>query len=139
MMVEKLLNPNKNMFKLFLDDFRTPADAFMYTKNPVYLESDWVVVRSYDEFVKTIMEKGVPHTISFDHDLGPEAYKHQMDISYDQFTEKTGFHCAKWFIEYCIDSKHLITGKVYIHSMNPAGSQNIESLFRTYDKLYRGT
>lgn len=126
-------------FSLFLDDIRMPSDVFNYIKNPVYLDPDWIIVRNYEEFVDAVIKRGFPSVISFDHDLGPEAYKHQMDISYDQFTEKTGYHCAKWFIEYCIDSNHLITGKVYIHSMNPSGAKNIESLFRTYEKIYRGT
>jgi hypothetical protein len=55
------------------------------------------------------------------------------------YEEKTGYHCAKWFIEYCIDNHYTISPKIYIHSMNHAGAKNIESLFRTYDKIHRGT
>jgi len=119
-----------------------PEQAFSYTRNPIYLDPDWVIVRNYDEFVKSIEERGVPNVISFDHDLADEHYgldDYVWNNEYQFFTEKTGYHCAKWFIEHCIDTKHLITSKVYIHSMNPAGAKNIESLFRTYEKLYRGT
>jgi len=126
-------------FKLFLDDIRMPFDAFTYTKNPIYLDPDWIIVKNYNQFTDAVIKRGFPSVISFDHDLADEHYGMQDNIEYGMMTEKTGFHCAKWFIEYAIDSKHLIAGKVYIHSMNPAGSQNIESLFRTYDKLYRGT
>lgn len=121
---------------------RIPAGAFSYTKNPIYLDLDWVIVRNYDEFVDAIKEKGIPDVISFDHDLADEHYGVQEnldEVEYLLFQEKTGYHCAKWLIEYCIDNKLMISKKVYIHSMNPVGSRNIESLFRTYEKIYRGT
>jgi hypothetical protein len=127
-------------YSLFLDDYRFPEDCFEYTHQTVYIDEDWVIVRSYDEFVKTILEKGIPQICSFDHDLGNDHYAHQKgDIPYDQFTEKTGYHCAKWLIEYCLDNKKEIPNFIFIHSMNHAGALNIESLFRTYEKLYRGT
>lgn len=127
------------MYKLFLDDMRMPADAFAYTKNPVYLDPDWIIVRNYDQFIDAIIKRGFPYIISFDHDLSDEHYGMQDHIEYDQMTEKTGYHCAKWYINYCLDHGHLMCGKIYIHSMNYEGSKNIESIFRTYDKVYRGT
>jgi hypothetical protein len=116
-----------------------PSDVFNYIKNPIYLDPDWTIVRNYDEFIWSIKEFGIPDVISFDHDLADEHYGMQDNIEYGMLTEKTGYHCAQWFIYYCIDNKLMISKKVYIHSMNPAGSKNIESLFRTYEKLYRGT
>jgi hypothetical protein len=128
------------MYNLFLDDSRMPEDAFTYTKNPMYLNLKWYVVMNYDEFITTIESNGMPNVISFDHDLGNDHYLHQQgEIPYDQFTEKTGYHCAKWLIEYCIDHVKDVPKIIFIHSMNPVGSRNIESLFRTYEKLYRGT
>ena len=130
------------MFKLFLDDLRMPENAFSYTKNPIYLDPDWVIVRNYDEFVKSIEERGVPDVVSFDHDLADEHYgteDHIWDCEYSMFREKTGYHCAQWLIYHCIDNKLMISKKVYIHSMNPVGTKNIDSLFRTYEKIYRGT
>jgi len=130
------------MFKLFLDDIRIPADVFTYIKNPIYLELDWVIVRNYDEFVKAIEERGVPDVVSFDHDLADEHYgldDYVWNSEYDMFKEKTGYHCAQWLIYHCIDNKLMISKKVYIHSMNPVGTKNIDSLFRTYEKIYRGT
>ena len=56
-------------YNLFLDDFREPEDAFNHTNNQLYLIG-WVIVRNYDEFVKTIEERGIPEILSFDHDLG---------------------------------------------------------------------
>jgi hypothetical protein len=39
----------------------------------------------------------------------------------------------------CIDNKKEIPQRVYIHSWNKTGARNIESLFTTYEKLYRRT
>jgi hypothetical protein len=44
-------------YNLFLDDFRVPQDAFHYTKVVEYMKLDWVIARSFDEFVKIITEK----------------------------------------------------------------------------------
>lgn len=127
------------MYKLFLDDLRNPIDAYFYMHAPIYNEEGWTIVRNYAEFVDMITSQGIPEIVSFDHDLGPEAYKCQTDIPYDQFTEKTGYHCAQWLINYCIDHNKNIPKYVLIHTMNPVGRQNIESLFRTYEKVYRRT
>ncbi len=52
------------------------------------------------------------------------------------FIEKTGYHCAKWLIDYCIDNKKELPHEIIVHSMNPYGSRNIKSLFDTYIKIY---
>jgi hypothetical protein len=129
-------------YNLFLDDVRMPKDAFAYMKLPIYTAIEWIVVRNYYAFVALIEGKGVPDIISFDHDLAIEHYDKQIvegqsyDEIYDMFDEKTGYHCAKWLIEYCIDNNKKLPAEIYIHSMNPAGSMNIKSLFETYYKLY---
>jgi hypothetical protein len=119
-------------YNLFLDDFRTPEDAYKHTLQPVYICVEWEIVRNYDDFVKTIIEKGIPEICSFDHDLAFSHYGSQLP--YDQYTEKTGYHCAKWLIYYCIDNKKELPATILIHSMNFAGSQNIQSLFDSYLK-----
>lgn len=123
-------------YSLFLDDFRYPEDAFDYTHQTVYIDEDWVIVRNYDEFVNAIKEKGIPEVISFDHDLADEHYGMQDHPEYGLMTEKSGYHCAKWLIDYCLDNKLDIPKFIFIHSMNPAGAQNIASLFNTYRKVY---
>ena len=50
--------------------------------------------------------------------------------------EKTGYHCAKWLINYCMDNNLELPNEIIIHSMNPYGSENIKSLFNTYFKVY---
>lgn len=57
-------------YNLYLDDFRDPIDSAFYRKEKVYAELDWIVVRSYNEFVKKVEELGIPDVVSFDHDLG---------------------------------------------------------------------
>ena len=121
---------------LFLDDYRIPEDAFDYTKNELYINKKWLVVRSYDDFVKFIQENGVPHTVSFDHDLADAHYTQEEIIPYDSYEEKTGFDCATWLINYCMDNKLQLPTGILIHSMNPVGSKNIKSVFSTYNKVF---
>lgn len=137
------------MYKLFLDDMRDPWDcaSYMHTrigaKNPIYLEPDWIIARSYNQFVKTVEEQGIPTTVSFDHDLGDEfRFKtdkkiiippEEAEIDYDAYEEKTGYHCAEWLINHCIE-KGAQLPEVFIHSANPAGVDNINFLFRAYEK-----
>ena len=61
------------VYNLFLDDIRFPEDCFEYAHQTVYITTDWIIVRSYDEFVKMIETNGVPYMVSIDHDLGIEA------------------------------------------------------------------
>ena len=123
--------------KIYLDDVRTPV-------NP-----DWVVVRSYDEFVEKVRELGFENieVISLDHDLGDTAMNEYFNnvspnytLDYTHITEKTGMDCAKWLVDYYYDHYNLaedlisrkrkkVIGitfpKVYTHSANPIGSANI--------------
>ena len=126
-------------YYLFLDDYRKPEDCFNYTYNQVYLLG-WVVVRNYNEFVKTIEKNGLPVMVSFDHDLADEHYDPDLHGSetyneiYDSFVEKTGYDCAKWLINYCVENKQFLPETILVHSMNPAGSANIKSLLNSYQK-----
>jgi hypothetical protein len=126
-------------YKLFLDDFRDPRDAFFYKGFPIY-NDEWIVVRNYNEFIKAIEERGIPEAVSFDHDLADAHYNQPTQIDYnDESQEKTGYHCAKWLINYCIDNKKELPAIILVHSFNPAGSQNIWSLFNTYWKSLSST
>jgi hypothetical protein len=120
-------------YRLFLDDFREPRDAFFYKGFPIY-NDDWTVVRNYLEFVKTIEILGIPEAVSFDHDLADVHYEKTSFDYDDEYQEKTGYHCAKWLIDYCINNKKELPTTILIHSMNVVGSQNIKSLFESYFK-----
>lgn len=116
---------------LFLDDIRYPIEAYHYTKQDIFLRNDWHIVRNYEQFVNRILEKGLPEMISFDHDL---ADVHYLKQDSQEYVEKTGYDCAKWLIEYCMDN-YLDLPKFYSHSMNPVGKENILSLLKNFRKL----
>lgn len=91
--------------KLYLDDIRPIPFGF-------------VGVRSYSEFVTFIEQNGLPDFISFDHDLGEE---------------KSGYDCAKMLVEYCMNTEQPLPDFA-VHSQNPVGKQNIESLLGNFRK-----
>jgi len=121
-------------YKLFLDDVRTMTDCITYMhqrigkKNPIYLEKDWVICRNFGCFKATIEDMGLPDFISFDHDLADEHYYDAINgFPRDLATEKTGYECAKWLVEYCV-KKGLKIPEFAVHSMNPVGAERIFSL-----------
>jgi hypothetical protein len=101
------------MYKLYLDDIRTPRG------------SDWVIVRSFEEFTRTILEKGPPEMISFDHDLG-------WDPTEDKELPN-GYDCAKWIVE-----NNILIKDFFVHSANPVGAENITRLLDNYKKHVLG-
>ena len=128
-------------YHLFLDDSRQPKDV-KWIDLPPY---NWVVVKSYDEFVKTIRKRGIPETVTYDHDLADEHYKEYSVahdektpnygvIRYNVFKEKTGYDCAKFLAELCIETKSPIP-PYYIHTLNPIGRQNIFSVLESARKV----
>lgn len=123
-------------YMLFLDDIRRPKGTFSYMGLPVFNEKNWIIVRNYYAFISLIEKKGIPEVISFDHDLADEHYKQQEFDYSKEDSEKTGYHCAKWLIDYCMDNKLELPHEIIIHSMNPYGSMNIKSLFETYFKVH---
>lgn len=125
-------------YHLFLDDERIPNDVKWIDLPSV----NWVIVRNYKAFVETIQQLGVPHMVSFDHDLADEHYKEYSvahdkqqiltygTIRYDNFTEKTGYDCAKWLAQYCVDNNIAIP-IYYLHTLNEIGRQNIFSILES--------
>lgn len=93
------------MVNLYLDDVRACPENF-------------ILVTSYEEFVNFIKDDGWPNFISFDHDLG---------------IGKTGFDCAKFLVDYCLDNQ-LDLPNFVVHSQNPVGKLNIESLLKNFQK-----
>lgn len=137
-------------YNLFLDDVRDPKVCITYMSSKVgpdinlYLR-DWLICRDYEEFVNTIKLKGLPKLISFDHDLADEHYRPSMyneDGHYSNyyndgtFKEKTGYDCAKWLVDYCIE-KNLELPRYFVHSMNPIGSNNIIYYLENFKEKYR--
>ena len=119
---------------LFLDDIRDLSIAFDETLRAEYLDLQWDIVMTYDEFCKYITdkynnEKKLPEIISFDHDLDHEHYNYlEHPIPYEKLTVKTGYHCATWLKDFCYNNS-ISYPKVCCHSRNPAGKENILNLF----------
>jgi hypothetical protein len=99
-------------YRIYLDDERTPKFG------------PWYIVRSYDEFVRTIKLNGMPTEISFDHDIA----------SYDENDkEKTGLDAARFVVDYCMDND-LPCPDFNVHSANPIGAENIKSLLEHFKR-----
>lgn len=132
-----------NKYRLFLDDVRNPIDAWSYTGFLPFTENDWKIVRNYDQFTDYIVrnhKKGYfPEFIAFDHDLANEHYSPHMNSPEEYskleetFTEKTGMDCAKWLVDFCMDND-LKLPEYFVHSMNPAGGDNIKAYLENYKK-----
>lgn len=106
------------MYKLFLDDIRDVKMVY-----PNMEETDFIIVRDFKSFVKTVLEKGLPEFISFDNDLG---------LLPNGQLAPDGYACAKWLVnESELDLKNL---KFFVHSANPVAKTQIESLLNNYIK-----
>ena len=133
-------------YNIYLDDVRTPT------------ANEWVVVRSYEEFVAKINELGFDNIehISLDHDLGETAMAEYYNgiknykLDYNNIKEKTGLDCAKWLIDefYNVHPEYLDMDRgskkrttpyfpfphVYVHSANPIGAANIMGYINNFLK-----
>jgi len=104
---------------------------------------EWTWVKNYDDFCKYLLKTGIPDVIAFDHDLNDADYalwhKHKgyvtENINYEEYQEKTGYHCAKFLVDLCIDSNILLKAEVYSHSMNERGRNNILSLINNFKEF----
>ena len=107
---------------IFLDDERVPSDV---TWTEIPRVNNWMIVRSYDAFKSFIDSIEMITHVSFDHDLA--------DIHYggDYSDEKTGFNCAKYLVDWCMDNDRPLP-KWTVHSMNPVGAQNINSYLANF-------
>lgn len=127
---------------LWLDDVRNP---FVYGKiNWIkefeltsFKEDDNKIiwVKNYDEFVSWIEKNGLPTTIAFDHDLGfDERYCNYL-LEYEfPDNEKTGYDCAKWLVEYCMNNNKKLPNWV-IQSANNVGKENIKCLLTNFNNV----
>ena len=124
------------MNRIYLDDVRTPV------------ESNWIVVRNYQEFVDKVNELGLDNIelVSLDHDLGDTAMSEYFNnvsknykLDYNNINEKTGYDAAKFLVDFFYDNnvdRFQMSRKdkkdseikfpvVYVHSANQIGASNI--------------
>lgn len=129
-------------YNLFLDDIRNPADAYLHDERTTLFEKthscDWTVVKSYDEFVKCISLLGIPFRISFDHDLHFEHIRYYAEhtlntgyIEYENFSNKTGKHCADYFVS-ILKERKLPLPQWFVHSANDIGRREIKKTLERY-------
>ena len=104
---------------LFLDDMRDIRDYVDCRSTNAYQARNY---NSFICFAEALFENyGKIDEVWFDLDLGDES--------------KSGYDCAKWLIDYCI--KNNFNPPTYkIQSANPVGRANIDSIFKTYYKIY---
>jgi hypothetical protein len=128
-------------YYLFLDDERDPKKV-TWVDLPLV---EWIIARNYNQFIDIIQKNGMPEAISFDHDLADEHYQeyhraHTISsptygtFRYDTLKERTGYECAKWLAQYCVDKNQKIP-QYYIHTMNPIGGSNIISILESAKKV----
>lgn len=86
---------------LFIDDEREPVRA------------DYLVVRSSAAAIETVLQRGMPVDISFDHDLGGD---------------DTTMRFLLWLTDQLLDEKLQFPGGFCfsVHSQNPVGARNIK-------------
>lgn len=97
-------------YEIFLDDERLPPSAM----------HDAVIVRDFWEFKRTLIDRGIPKYISFDHDLG--------DMEY------TGKTCAEFLVCQLFDDvpEDIADFQFYVHSQNPIGAENIRAFLTQF-------
>ena len=135
----------KIKYLLFLDDIRDPFenDGEWLVFSPFGGTRDFqtIWVKSYEEFIKWIKENGLPDGICFDHDLGEDIAIEMVSNGTNKKVARkikkeapSGFDCAKWVIEYCMDNE-LDFPKYNIQSANPVGKDNINGIIQSYRKF----
>lgn len=97
---------------LFLDDTR-------WTKSAMFVRPNVLTARSSAEAMALIAEKGLPQTMSLDHDLGGD---------------DTGFKFLWELINGHLDEKWDLRSITYVqvHSRNPVGAKKIFDLWNSF-------
>lgn len=114
---------------IWIDDIRDPQEPTWQNwikKNFGTNDFDITWVKSYKEFVDFVDKNGLPSNVSFDHDLGNVE---------DPDNEKTGYDCAKYIVDYCMNNDRDIPN-YRIQSDNGPGRENIDKYLQNYHKFY---
>ena len=124
----------KEPYNIFLDDIRVPEDVTWIKLTTV----ECLIVRYYVEFRNTIVSKFIPTFVTYDHDLSDQHYQpiitlNQNDINYNKYREKTGYECAQFLVNQCMN-KGIKHPRFAVHSMNPVGKKNIVSYINSYNR-----
>lgn len=112
---------------IWLDDKRNPDGPYGYKGDrwidlapiPKPFETTWI--KDPESFKAWVNKYGLPDAICFDHDLGEC---------------ESGYDCAKFVIDYCLDN-NVPVPKYVVQSSNPVGKANIEGIFKSFLKQTR--
>jgi hypothetical protein len=127
---------------LWLDDIRDPFanDGEWLVYSPIMMPYEVIWVKNYEEFITWIGKHGLPDAICFDHDLGLDEVHEKRTMSKRALKRhrktpdyKTGYDCAKWLVDYCIDNQQA-PPQYGIQSANPVGRENIDGLLKNFIK-----
>ncbi len=130
------IKESKSKNLLWLDDLRNPFEGkWIEEFAPEYLNYGSIIwVLNYEEFIEWIRKNGLPQKICFDHDLGEDVAIKLVSkgVNKKKAREvkklaKSGYDCAKWLVDYCIDHDLQIPDWD-IQSANPVGKENINGL-----------
>jgi len=130
------IKESKSKNLLWLDDLRNPFEGkWIEEFAPEYLNSGSIIwVLNFEEFIEWIRKNGLPQKICFDHDLGEDVAIKLVSkgVGKKKAREvkklaKSGYDCAKWLVDYCIDHDLQIPDW-NIQSANPVGKENINGL-----------
>ena len=136
------IRESKSKNLLWLDDLRNPFEGkWIEEFAPEYLNSGSIIwVLNYEEFIEWIRKNGLPQKICFDHDLGEDVAIKLVSkgINKKKAREvkklaKSGYDCAKWLVDYCIDHDLQIPDW-NVQSANPVGKENINGLLNNAKK-----
>lgn len=114
---------------VWIDDIRDPQDKkwqdWIKSNCPLKDPDDIYWVKSYKEFCDWVDKYGRPTCISFDHDLGMKGDN-----------EKTGYDCAKYMVDWCMDNR--VKFPLYSsQSDNGPGRKNIQSYIENFKKHFK--
>ena len=134
----RMKNSSKPIFMIWLDDVRGhDSKKFKDFYNQVYnrygtadMSIQILDAKDYAQFIDRIDYANEHNTlentiISFDHDLGCGASGNILE---------SGADCLKYLINFCLDN-NLRLPECLIHTSNPVGKLNMESLINSYYKI----
>ncbi len=102
---------------IILDDERSWSSItwvdLRFTKN---------IVRNPKEFIRKVTEAELVTWVSFDHDLG----------WHNNPKEVTGYDCLKWLCRHLDRNPSKPIPKVYFHSKNPVGVDNMRNYWNDW-------
>lgn len=116
-------------FALIIDDTRNASECYLHGEKQKLVdfsgipEGSWNIVRNYNQFIRYIKTKGVPHHISFDNDLCQdhmllyvEAAK-SGNFEWFETQPRMGIHALEWLLNYC-KKNNVDRPTIYINTAN---------------------